>query len=481
MIKVSRVHPKFKARISEYTDLYGIVEKIKKEYPTFQPNPGGQEQIFNHLCLDKCYRGQYRWYWMLGGINSGKSTCASAFICSQARLDPTIRGLITANSYPQLQMSTLVALAEFCDKFGYKLEPNMGNPEDTAQKIANLKHCRIEGAYFFVRSADAFTGDTLKSKQGGRGIQVRLVWWDEGTYNDRIAFQTIDGRLGRGAGSVKGIGIISSSINRINPFNWAYDLFASDRRTPVQKKIYGSTIIPTSENLHADADFVQSQEASLTPELRALELEGKFVAVTTGRIFSYFDREEHLRQTYVNPNMTLCVSFDFNRSPATCLIAQSNGETIEVLHEFYLLESDTMKLSAEVAQYLRKLGRPVLVYGDASGIARTANSAVSNWEIVWDTFSGWGINGKRAYPNANASVIDSVHAVNNCFYQGELYISPSCRELIADLEFLVWDKNNKIDKRDIKRSHLGDCLRYLVHGLLPYRREYEERVSGSWA
>lgn len=475
------VYPKVKAKILVNTELFGNKQEKKATYPLFKPNPGGQEQIFKYLSLDRIYSGQYRWYWMLGGINSGKSTCASAFICNQARLDPSIRGLITANSYPQLQMSTLVALAEFCDKFGYKLEPNMGNPEDTAQKIANLKHCRIEGAYFFVRSADAFTGDTLKAKQGGRGIQVRLVWWDEGTYNDRIAFQTIDGRLGRGAGSVKGIGIISSSINRVNPFNWAYDLFASDRRSEVQKQIYGSTIIPTSENIHADEDFVRSQEASLTPELRALELEGKFVAVTTGRIFTYFDREVHLRQTMLNPAMTLCISFDFNRSPATCLIAQSNGNLIEVLHEFYLLESDTMKLATEVAQYLRKLGKAVLVYGDSSGISRTANSTVSNWEIVWDTLSAWGIPGKKAYPAANASVLDTVHAVNNCFYQGELYINPSCKELIADLEFLVWDKNNKIDKRDILRSHLGDCLRYLVHGLLPYRRDYGDRISGTWS
>ena len=476
------MHPKYRMKIADNTELYGNKEEIKTNYPIFTPNPGGQQEIFKHLALDRVYEGAYRWYWMLGGINSGKSTCASAFICNQARLDPSIRGLITANSYPQLQMSTLVALAEFCDKFGYDLQPNMGNAEDTAQKIANLKHCRIEGAYFFVRSADAFTGDTLKSKQGGRGIQVRLVWWDEGTYNDRIAFQTIDGRLGRGAGTVKGIGIISSSINRINPFNWAYDLFASDRRTDVQRKIYGSTIIPTAENVHADADFVQSQEASLTPELRALELEGKFVAVTTGRIFNYFDRDSHLKEIRFNPTMTLCASFDFNRSPATCLIAQTNGNLVEVLHEFYLLESDTMKLSAEVAEYLRKLGKPVLVYGDSSGLARSANSAVSNWEIVWDTFARWQVQGKRAYPNANPSILDTVHAVNNCFYQGELYIDPKCQELLADLEFLVWDKNNKIDKRDIRRSHLGDCLRYLVYGLLPYRRDYEDRkISGTWS
>ena len=418
---------------------------------------------------------------MLGGINSGKSTCAAAFICSQARLDPATRILITANSYPQLRMSTLVALAEFCEKFGYKLEPMMGSPEDTATKIAAQKYCKIEGAYCFVRSADSFTGATEKSKQGGRGMQIRIVWWDEGTYNDKMCFQTLDGRLGRGAGSVKGIGIISSSINRINPFNWAYDLFASDRRNEVQKQIYGSVIIPTSENIHADPDFVRSQEASLTPELRALELEGRFVSVTTGKVFSYFKRDRHLATITYNPAISLCVSFDFNRSPATCLIAQSDGQTVEVFHEFYLEDSDTFKLSATVAQYLRKLGRSVLVFGDASGLSKTANSTLSNWQIVWSEFQKQQIHGRPCYPRANPSVLDTVHDVNAGFNKDAIIIDPSCKELIADLEFLTWDKNNKIDKRDLRRSHLGDCLRYLIRGVMPYRNEvYTPKRSAQW-
>ncbi len=474
------ITPKYKGKIKDWGKLHSFTQTVDAaSYPVFEPNPGGQREIFDRLSLSSIYGGAYRWYWILGGINSGKSTCAAAFICNQARLDPSIRILITANSYPQLMMSTLVALAEFCEKFGYKLEPSFPSPEDTAAKIAALKHCKIEGAYCFVRSADSFTGATEKAKQGGRGIQVRIVWWDEGSYNDRMCFQTIDGRLGRGAGSVKGIGIISSSINRINPFNWTYDLFASDRRDELQKQIYGSTIIPTTENIHADPDFVRSQEASLTPELRALELEGRFVSITTGRVFNYFKRDRHLKSISVNLNLYLCVSFDFNRSPATCLVAQSSGRSVEVVREFYLLESDTMQLAEAVAQYLRKLGVSVLVYGDSTGIQRTANSKFTNWQIVWDTFSRHGVYGVRKYPDRNASVLDSVHSVNNAFNRDEIFIDPSCKELIADLEFLTWDKNDKIDKRDIKRSHLGDCLRYLIDGILPYRRETIKR-SGRW-
>ncbi len=65
--------PKYKKRFLENTELYAPKKQAKIESPKFTPNPGGQEQIFNDLTLDRIYNGEYRWYWILWRyINSTK-------------------------------------------------------------------------------------------------------------------------------------------------------------------------------------------------------------------------------------------------------------------------------------------------------------------------------------------------------------------------------------------------------------------------
>ena len=457
-------------RISKYREnakLYRLPDR-EKNYPAFVPNPGGQENLFaNYLTLETTYNYPYRWILISGGINSGKSTCAAAFICAQARLDPESRILITANTYGQLETSTLVALAEYCDRFGYSLQPSGGSVEETARKIAKNRYCRIEGAYCFVLSAENFTGRTERSKQSGRGLQIRLIWADEFTYAEKTAFEAIDGRLGRGAGKIKGIGIISSTINRNNPYNWAYDLFHSPDRSPDQKRLYGAITIPTQENIYADNDFILSQQANLTDELIALELLGQYVSISEGRVFPYFRRSDHVVSLDHFEESPFYLSFDFNWSPATCLVCQIRGEKLLIFKEFYLLNSNTFELADKVCSYVSGYNLKCYIYGDASGMQRTANSKQTNWAIVWDYLDKYQIKAVRRYEKANPSIIDSVNSVNCLLDRDRLIVSDRCKQLIKDLEFLIWHKD-KIDKSDNKRSHLGDCLRYLVHSEFPY-------------
>ena len=303
-------------RITKYrknAKLYRLPDD-KKDYPIFTPNPGGQENLFtNYLTLESTYNYFYRWILISGGINSGKSTCAAAFICSQVRLDRESRILITANTYGQLETSTLVALAEYCDRFGYSLQPSGGSVEETARKIAKNRYCRIEGAYCFVLSAENFTGRTERSKQSGRGLQIRLIWADEFTYAEKTAFEAIDGRLGRGAGKIKGIGIISSTINRNNP---------------------------------------------------------------------------------------------------------------------YLLNSNTFELADKVCSYVSGYNLKCYIYGDASGMQRTANSKQTNWAIVWDYLDKYQIKAVRRYEKANPSIIDSVNSVNCLLASEHLVVGDRCKQLI---------------------------------------------------
>jgi hypothetical protein len=454
---------------------------------SFSPNPGGQECFANIVGINQPRDTDSRVLWLRGGVGAGKSFIGSAFACGRALADTQSRGLITANSYGQLETSTLVALAEFCRMFRIPLEPVASVPMDapewpdeTAKKIAARRLCTIFGAPVLVLSADAFTGTTERAKERGRGLQIRWFWADEFAYADGSAFNTLNTRLGRGSGgNLKGLGVITSSINKNNPYNWAYELFDAPNRDEAKAAKFISIPLSTFENVYLDSDYVESQAAALTDELYKIEILGEYAAATTGAIYNTFSRDRHVlfgvdaNALSYSRDLELHISFDFNHSPATAIACQIKDE-LRVVWGWYLLDSDTFQLSADVANWCQdnRHSRRIYLYGDATGKQKTANSKKTNWQIVWDAFRARGFNPVKRYGNSNPSVQDSINSTKIAFKDDWIYINGEggdLIELVKDLEVLTYDRHGGIDKSDWKRSHMQDELRYLVDKVKPYR------------
>jgi hypothetical protein len=442
----------------------------------FSPMSGGQTEFYN-LVRESLRSGEFpRAVSVIGGIGAGKSVLGAWYACSRAKQDPQSRGLITANEYGQLETSTTIALAEFCDRFNVPLSPKGDTPEETAKMICARRLCTLYNAPVLVLSANKFGGTTTKSKQGARGLQVRWAWCDEWAYADKSAWETLNGRLGRGEGTLPGQAVITSSINRNHPFNWVYDTFSDPDRSPELQQLYKAIRCLTADNNSLDPDYLRSLEASYTPELAALELRGEYISATEGLIFRYFKRTAHIDGGIkYNPNLPLHLSFDFNHSPACAIAAQSIGNSLLVLREWYFLNSDTFELAEAVGNWAKSLpgtitpygvpANPVFVYGDASGSARSSNSKTTNWAIVTSELQG--LRWTQRWGSSNPSVVDTIHSCNSLFFQNQVFIHPDCKELVKDFEALKWDSKGGIDKTDIARSHLVDSFRYLVWGLFP--------------
>lgn len=475
----------------------GLKDKIKRYFETtnkpvnhnrFIPNNGTQAKLFFELLncqqqSDKSiiampYNKPAFAIYYRAGIGSGKTYSGSAFCVTRSQLHPKAVGLISANSFPQLKNSTLRGLAKFCDIYGIDLQPRSPDYKETAKRIAHNQHCKINGVWHDVLSADSFAGKTESSTEAGRGTEYAWAWLDEFSYAPESAFDTIQGRL-RWHGLKPHI-LITSTINRNNPFNWAYNLFDAEDREKSRQRLFVSIAGSTIENQHNLADdYVERLKASLTPELFAIEVNSEYVAITVGRVFKYFDRSKHLLEIAVNPKKSLHIGFDFNWNPATCLISQYYDKTLVIIKEFYLKESDTFTLIETVCQYLQSLNfnGKIFIHGDASGNQHTANSSVTNWQIIWNGLRKYNIAAKQAYKNANPSIMDSVNSVNHLFDCDRAVINPNCKELIKDLEGLQW-KNDKIDKSDLARSHLADILRYIAEDVAPYQQELKPQIGG---
>jgi hypothetical protein len=465
---------------------------IESTFPAqFAPNPGGQAEFFRWIGLNADrVNPDLRFIYLRGGVNSGKTMSGAAFICARAIADSSSRSLITANTYGQLETSTIPGLVEFCDRHNIEIYPRRETIEETAKAITARRLCTITinlkgksyKASILVLSAEAFTARTANARTPGAGIQVRSVWADEFSTAEKSAFDILNDRLGRGEGTLKGLGVITSTINKYNPYNWAYDLFDDPNRKDEQQKIFRSITVRTTENLSLDTDYYSSVAAGLTEEHRLIQLESEYVAVTEGRLISTFIRSIHAlfgADTSVlklDVRSPIHLALDFNRSPATATAWQvrDRGKEIIGLREWFLIESDTFELGDSIAKWIIASGHrsSIYLYGDASGAQKTANSRKTNWQIICDALSNQGISFIKRVPLANPDIQDSVNGLKMLFRADRLYINGDQQpELLKDLESVRWSirKAGEIDKTDPMRTHLLDGLRYFSWSIEPYK------------
>lgn len=466
-----------------------ITRIFNQDHDVFVPNPGGQETLFEYVPLDQKYQNKIRWYYLRGGVGAGKSKAGSAFVVSRVKLYPMIRGLITAQSFPQLRDSTLVALVEYCFKYGHEITPSTISIEETARKIAYKQTCSINGVDILVKSIDAFTGVSAKSTESGRGIEVGWIWYDEGAYGQKQGFDTLNTRLRWNLEDYFCHALITSSINKNMPYNWTYDYFDSPDRKPELAKIHQTIVCSTLENVKGDRNYIKALKTSLTDELYKIEILSLYSSITENRVFNYFSREQHcVTGLEIDPRYPIHVSLDFNHNPSTAIAGQflPASEEIVIVKEWYLKHSDTFQLSAAIAKWFLEIrgtrnrseinnwatwnSYKLHVHGDASGNQKTANSKQSNWQIVRTTFKQENIDYQTHYGKSNPGIKDTVNSVNCALRSDKLWINNDCTELKKDLEGLKWDDKSQIDKKDIARSHLADGLRYMVENLLPYRK-----------
>jgi hypothetical protein len=472
-------------------------------FNTFAPHPGGQSRFFELIGKPADSEPpaiEHRFVYLCGGVGAGKTLCGSAFIILRAIFDPVARSLITANTYGQLETSTIPGFVEFCDRYCVEVYPRRETVEETAKAITARRLCRITirteekiyQASILVLSAEAFTARTQNAKTPGAGLQVRSIWADEFTTAEKSAFDILNDRLGRGEGTIKGLGVITSTINKYNPYNWTYNLFDDPNRDDVKKKLFKSIVVKTRENISLDDDFYSSVAAGLTAEHIRIQLEGEYVAITTGRLTSSFVRSIHAlfgkesAALAPDPSKPLHLTFDFNRSPATATAWQVIGNEVRGIREWYLLESSTYALGEEIALWIRSLEfrQSTYIYGDASGAQKTANSRKTNWQIVYDSFSRHGLAYTARVPKANPDIVDSVNGLNLKFSRDEIFINgDTMPELLKDLESVQWDEKQpgKINKSDPMRTHPLDGLRYFIWQIAPYKslpRAKSERDTG---
>jgi phage terminase large subunit-like protein len=239
-------------------------------------------------------------------------------------------------------------------------------------------------------------------------------------------------------------------------------------------------VMPTRDNvelLKHHPDYLEQVKANATEAELSAYLDGKFVNMTGALAYSAFSAERQVRPSALDPHLPLRVAFDFNVDPMTVILGQqmpgAAGVEFVVHQAIALMASTVFDVCAEIVTRFPRWTPGVVVYGDASGKARTHQSLRSNYDHIRAALGQMGPVELKV-PTANPPVTLRLNSVNRLCLDGQgrtrLWLngdpasprtSPT-KELIRSLQQTV-KKSGTDDvwkKPGETVTHLGDALGY---------------------
>jgi len=278
-------------------------------------------------------------------------------------------------------------------------------------------------------------------------------------------------------------------------YNHFYDLFDAAQSNPDWETFRFTTEqggIVTPEEL-------QSAAREMDARVFEQEFRASFENLTSGRVYYAFERTKDVREVEYDPRHPLYWTLDFNVDPACSLLCQvippaiktdaarlktlgDPGHKLHVLDEIVLRDANTPQVCRafheRTQQWVNALDdfqqMQVRIYGDATGERRQSSGSRSDWQLIREFFTRNQdvCSISEHIPNSNPPVRDRINSVNAmiCNARGErrIVISPKCKQLIRDLEQVVWkvDANGNptgdLDHSDPMRTHASDALGYLI-------------------
>jgi hypothetical protein len=380
-----------------------------------------------------------------GPIGSGKSQALCQEAIRLSYLNQGNIGLIGAPTYPMLRDATLASFTQVLERNRIPYEFNK------AESVLVMKET---GSRILFRSVDEF--------ERLRGTNLAWFGLDELTYASEEAWMRLEGRL-RDTTAVK---LCGYAVWTPKGFDWVYRRFIAD---PVEG--YETILATPYENVHilgAIPDFYDRLKASYDERFFEQEALGAYLNVNAGAVYHAFLRERNVRELKLDPGLELFWTLDFNVDPMSSLIAQRVRGEIHVLDEIVIRRASTYDACDEFCARYPNHQAGIVVFGDASG-SKLQTSGTTDYAIIGECLRRNGyMNYNMQVPGQNPHVRERIALMNaqllSKYESVNLYIDPQCKELIKDMEQVVYKPDSGIvDKdRDPKRTHLSDALGYLV-------------------
>lgn len=376
---------------------------------------------------------------LLSGIGGGKTFTGCHWALKNAHQFPKAKGFIGANTYGQLRDATLAAFFNECERLGITYTFNQ-----------STGYLSVLGAEILCKSTDNY--EML------RGSEFAWEWLDEASYMKREAFNVLVGRLRDKRGPLQ---ILLTTTPK--GYNWVYDYFHPSGEN--HTKDYLLIKAKSSDNTFLPDGYIDAVKAQFDERLVEQELMGEFVNLTQGKCYHAFEFS-HIQDIQLDESLPIWIGMDFNVDPMTAVICQYYSDTMHIVGEIHIRNSNTYEMAKVI---LENFGKCKIV-ADTSGAARKTSGS-TDFQILKEF-------GHEVVHTRKPHVIDRVNNMNRIFKLNKFKIASSCKKTINDLEKVTWKEGTTdIDKNSDKMlTHLSDGLGYLAFHLMPM---YERKASTS--
>jgi len=254
-------------------------------------------------------------------------------------------------------------------------------------------------------------------------------------------------------GAVNTIGVTTTPEG----FRFVYETWKKDPK-PGYEIIQAATM----SNPHLPEGYIDSLRDMYPEALLNAYLEGLFVNLTSGTVYSSYNREKNRSAETIKPKEPLYIGMDFNVTNMSGFVYVQRDKVWHAVEELKGIYDTPAMIDTIKTKYEK---HHITVYPDASGKSRKSVDA-SISDIYLLNQAGFTVKAK----NSNPRVKDRIMAANGAFDHNMVMINDDkCPEYARCLEQLAYDKNGEPDKTQ-NIDHLPDAGTYPIAYEMPIRR-----------
>jgi len=453
----------------------------------------------------------------LSGKGGGKSYFNGIISYWYIRNFPDCKGFIGANTYDQLNTSTLFRIREYWKSIGITEYTKHNTGGHYVVGIAPPEHFNTEhhnfDKYFniisFINGAIIFVGSMENAKSHeGKEFAWSVLDETKDTREDDVRDIIIARLRQKGIylrdGELYGEGSQGEQFNPLyittSPAKvpWINEWFGlDDYAQEIASRIYSRTdyfnkvingrrvvIASSYHNVHnVGENYIQNMlDNNSEAQGRTMVYANPFTS-TGGEFYTSFNRLVHVTDVPVIDNQAVHATYDFNVVPYMTLllwqvVLKGNIKQVRCFREYCLpspkntTEAVTLEMMRDYDKYLNS---GMFYYGDSTGRARDTRSNFHNYDIIRRVLRTYLNNYSDRVPPKNPPVIarrDFVNALFENKHDVEILIDSRCKNLILDLEFVKEDQEGRKMKETAtdpvtkqkyeKFGHTSDAMDYFL-------------------
>ena len=380
---------------------------------------------------------------LVSGFGAGKTFAVARKAVLLAQANPGCDGIVTEPNFPLLTQILIPEIKAALEYFHVKYEYKSGE---------SIFYCDIDGQE---------TRIIAKSMEGyERLIGVNAAWviMDEfDTAKASLAYNAYIKLLGRiRVGNTRQMVIVSTPEG----YRAMYRIFVTEANE--DKRLIKAK---TTDNHYLPQDYIDTMRSQYPPELIDAYLNGEFTNLTSGTVYTQYDRGYNDTDKVDDGRSDIHIGIDFNVGAMSATACLFKEQKLYVVDEYIGL-FDTPELVETLERKYE--GRKVYVYPDAAGDARKSVQADTS-DIKLLRAAGFNIRARTKNPG----VQERVNTLNTRFKDADgvtrCYVNINkCPQLTAALEQQAYDENTRAPDKKNGHDNKGiDALGYLVHYLLP--------------